>query len=292
MVFRSTYNYFRNQILRQNISGEYQKRRSSNVARIFFINGIFNISTGLIALYHFSKMSIVSIPYSSDLNTVIPLKQGKQYLYIELSNLYQNNLKYSKSINHDQLKGKTTDLNLSETAPLDYLNGLPIYPAGLIADTFFQDRISIEGVDLSVEDISWGRERDLIGMTDYEVGEFAYPPSWIPGEQSDGIPLNTTRGSGLPELDERFVNWIYLSAFPRARKLWGILDVPRDGEYPLNVQSFFDLSNKNIYITTEPWASFRNYFVPITLFTVGILSFFTALYVSKHAGRLDSLQGN
>ena len=60
--------------------------------------------------------------------------------YYKLTNFYQNHRRYVKSLNSDQLKGKYVspkDLDNSDCKPLSTIDGVAIYPCGLIANSLF-----------------------------------------------------------------------------------------------------------------------------------------------------------
>jgi hypothetical protein len=63
------------------------------------------------------------------------------FLYYKLTNFYQNHRRYVKSLDSNQLKGKfvsAKDLNNGDCKPLAVAsNGRPIYPCGLVANSFF-----------------------------------------------------------------------------------------------------------------------------------------------------------
>jgi len=87
---------------------------------------------------------------SSQLQCVIlfevPADLGpKVLLYYKLTNFFQNHRRYVKSLNSDQLKGKgvsSGDLESSNCKPLATRDGKPIYPCGLIANSFFNGTLS------------------------------------------------------------------------------------------------------------------------------------------------------
>lgn len=61
-------------------------------------------------------------------------------LYYKLTNFFQNHRRYVQSLDTDQLKGKavrSSDLDSSTCKPLSTIDGKPIYPCGLIANSLF-----------------------------------------------------------------------------------------------------------------------------------------------------------
>lgn len=67
--------------------------------------------------------------------------QPSVLFYYKLSNFYQNHRRYVKSLNSDQLKGKSvkaSDLKDGDCKPLALdSNHIPIYPCGLVANSLF-----------------------------------------------------------------------------------------------------------------------------------------------------------
>lgn len=77
-------------------------------------------------------------------NLTIPEKMvAPIYFYYQLTNFYQNHRRYVKSRADSQLQG---DLSGSTSACDPLINGgpnsLPIYPCGLIANSFFNDNFT------------------------------------------------------------------------------------------------------------------------------------------------------
>lgn len=58
------------------------------------------------------------------------------YFYYQLANFYQNHRRYVKSRSDGQLRGDLT-ADTSTCDPLQTYAGSPIYPCGLIANSFF-----------------------------------------------------------------------------------------------------------------------------------------------------------
>jgi len=66
--------------------------------------------------------------------------QAPVFMYYKLTNFYQNHRRYVNSLDSDQLKGKyvsPADLNDGDCDPLGTLNGVAVYPCGLIANSLF-----------------------------------------------------------------------------------------------------------------------------------------------------------
>lgn len=281
MTLADDYTEVRNSILAQRIEGTYVKRRPSQSFRTLLALGLFNMALGLTAIFTYLNAPTTLLTYSENLQTSVFLPKGTNYLYIEIGGLYQNYLSYTKSINYDQLKGETLGLNLADTKPFDYNGDIPYYPAGAIASTFFQDRISLDGLEIETDDISW--MTGVIGTTSYIPEEISIPENWTEATNEGTAPLNTASDSGLPILNERFVNWISLAFLPDFKKLWGRVEVPESGRYNLTVESIHDLSeSKGILISRKSTMGIPNYLGSICIIAMGGLSILCAYYLRSY----------
>lgn len=280
---RENYRDVRNSILNQRIEGTYLKPRPSSSYKTLLVLGIMNIGLGLSALINYFSVPHVHISYTEDLQQTIYLTKGTAYLYITVEGLYQNYLPYTKSINYDQIEGKTNDLNLNDTKPFDFLNGKPYYPAGAIAETFFQDKISLEGIKINSNDISWKGESGLIGKTNYTPSDIVFPESWSPETNRGTVPLNTQENSGLPILNERFANWISLAAFGNFSKLWGKMEIPSDDYYRLKVESNEGYyKSKGISISHANIMGIPNFYGYLCFIIIGLMCIMSGIYIKNH----------
>lgn len=120
-----------------------------------------------------------------DLNFTIDMNiDGPLYLYYEISNYYQNNIKYSSSVNWNQMMGKTdvsqSDLGTScdpATTTTDNANSaLTLNPCGLIAKSYFTDAFSasvpsgtsnsFNQVEMSTDEITGPLDQSLFRQPD------------------------------------------------------------------------------------------------------------------------------
>lgn len=281
-MFQNIYEYFKNKIVRQELEGSFKSNSMGYTDIYLILLGVTNVILGIVSFWMFYNTEIVQIKYRSDVFESIYLKPGEYNIYIEVYGFYQNHLKYAKSINYDQLGGKTIDIDLKDCIPYAYKNGKPYYPAGMIANTFFQDVIEIENVKIHSDNISRTNEIKLIKMTNYNKSQIVRPQDWTASTNAGQKPLNTTEDSQIPILDERFVNWINISAFPWFKKLWGRMKITKGGKYKMKIESIFDYAKKGIYITQKNWLGIRNYFITFGLLLIGlssiVLGFFIRFY--------------
>lgn len=262
-------------LLSQKLPGLYRSQGSSRIFLIFFfLLGILNLIFGVIATLVYNGLFQTSIPYDSDMETNVYLPEGKIYFYLEMKDFYQTNLRYSKSISRDQLKGERPD-DLKSADPLDYADGKPIYPAGLLPNTFPQDEFWIDGLNIQTDNIAWNSERNSVKPPAYTRDEVVPPPLWEDYVEVPDLSLN-----------ERFVNWIYISPFSSFRKLWGIIYVEEEGEYTLNTVSLFPYGRKYMTFMQSSVIGPRNYFLSIGMVVVGasiILLSFLALRIDARS---------
>lgn len=246
-------------LLSQKLSGTYRSE-SNRIFLVFFLFvGVLNLTLGVLALIVYANLFETSIPYDGDLRTSVYLPSGKVYFYLEMKDFYQTNLRYSKSISHSQLKGERPR-SLSSAEPLDYSAGTVIYPAGLLPNSYPQDGFEIEGLEIQTTGIAWDTEMDTVRPSGYTRDEVVPPPLWQ--EYAEVPDLS---------LDERFVNWIYISPFSSFRKLWGIIHVEAEGTYVLNVTSRFPYGRKYVSLMQSSFIGPRNYFLCTGMLVIGVL---------------------
>lgn len=281
MIGESLYEKFKDQVFRQEVDGTYKQNKIESAAKWMVLFGFLNIGLGMLSYATYFHMGASTLKYSQDAMRDVYFGKGTHYMYIELSKFHQNHLKYTKSLSYEQLSGKTQNLNLTHCRPYAYRDGRPYYPAGLIANTFFQDRIRIKGLPIRSTGISWGSEKKVVGISGYRPSSIEIPETWTPSTNKGQTPLNSAGRSGLPILDERFVNWIYLSTFSRVRKLWGIIDVKEAGNYTVEIESIFDFSPKALYFTRMSWMGLKNYFLCASLVVLGVVSVLSGVCIRK-----------
>lgn len=281
MIFSDYYNRIRDGVLRENLNGTYIKRRPSNCVKKILALSIVSLGTAFCALYSLIYVHTTDIPYVDDLKTRVYLPKGTSYLYINIDGLYQNYLSYSKSISYSQLKGKTENLKLKSTEPFDYNGKLPYYPAGAIAATYYQDEISIDGLEIETSGIS--RNTGIIGYTSYFPDEISIPINWTASTNKRATPLNTFKQSGLPILDERFVNWVTLSAFSNFKKLWGKIEITESGNYDVVIKSRNSPGEKkSVFIAEKSILGVPDTSRVVGLFVIFFFTFAVSIYLSKY----------
>jgi len=282
MVLSDYYNRLQDGILSERLDGTYVKKSPSKCSKYILALGILNFAYFISSLYTYLNLSVTNIPYTQNVRTKMYLPKGTNYMYIDIGGIYQNYTTYAKSISYSQLKGKTTDVNLQGTWPFDYNGGKPYYPAGAIAATYPQDIFEIVGLDIDSTGITHSGGKKIIGYTEYKPNEISIPENWTGETNYNTQPLNTFRRSGLPILNERFVNWTLLAPFSNFKKLWGKVEVERSGYYDLLIDSKYDLpKSKGVIFSEKSVLGLPNYYAVGCYLIVGILSIGASVYLSK-----------
>ncbi|CAD25506.1 CDC50-LIKE PROTEIN [Encephalitozoon cuniculi GB-M1] len=253
-------------LLSQKLPGTYRSDSNRNFLFVFFIIGLLNLILGVIATFVYSSLMETTIPYTDDLSTDVYLPSGKIYLFLEMREFYQTNLRYSKSISYDQLRGERPK-SLNAASPLSYEDGKAIYPAGLLPNSFPHDEYEIDGVEIETDGISWESERNIVRPPSYTRDEVVAPPLWPNYTEVPDLSLN-----------ERFTNWIYIAPFPSFRKLWGVIDVATEGTYTLNITSRFPYGDKRVSLIQSSVIGSKNYFLSIGLILVGLSMILLSLH--------------
>jgi hypothetical protein len=186
------------------------------------------------------------------------------YVYYELTNFYQNHRLYVKSYSPEQLLGEAlskSDLETKCGSKTETNDSLILNPCGLIANSYFNDRIvfdySSSGVTnrMNEEDIIWDKDLDKFS----QVENFEYKKLTTGSESCADVGLNTNCEKYVdsdgnmyrfyypnpdkyqylyetypPPLinpikgvtDPHFIVWMRTAARSQFRKLYGIISGP------------------------------------------------------------------
>ncbi|KAJ1908586.1 alkylphosphocholine resistance protein lem3 [Tieghemiomyces parasiticus] len=235
------------------------------------------------------------------------------FLYYKLTNFYQNHRRYVKSLDYDQLRGKSVSastLNSSSNSgcpPLATMNvngtSKIIFPCGLIANSIFNDTLgdpvlqnpadtTAESVlyPFSPNGIAWPSDKQNYAKTTYNLNDIVAPPNWwskYPGGAytSDNPPPDLST-------DERFQVWMRTAGLPNFRKLYGRNEgtTMKSGIYEMVIQDNYDVSSfdgtKSIVISTVSFMGGKNPFLGIAYIVVGVLCVVLGcLFTARHIYR-------
>ncbi len=231
--------------------------------------------------------------------------EGPVLQYYRLTNYYQNQRLYVRSVNWDQLKGKPLERDaLSECSPLigpDSDKSAVYYPCGLIANSMFSDRFGpMIQVDSKKEysfppnGIAWPSDSRRYGKTSYTLDQIRPPPFWAKSDlvDSDG------KYKSIPDLntDERFQVWMRVAGLPTFRKPYGKHQgsIP-SGSYTVLIDAKnFEVKSyggtKALVISTTSWMGGKNPALGIIYTVTGtVFLLFAILFLVKHMWRPRAL---
>jgi hypothetical protein len=229
---------------------------------------------------------------------------GPVFEYYRLSNYYQNQRLYVKSVDWAQLKGEAkTQSQLSDCAPLVGPNGdspsLVYYPCGLIANSMFNDTIGglvkVENNGESVtqvyvfppKDIAWPYDQNKYGPSKYTLDQVRPPPFWVNNKRlvkPDGTYKQ------LPNLhdDERLQNWMKVAGLPVFRKTYGRsnMNIP-SGIYTVLISSTYEVESygakKSLVISNTSWIGGKNSFLGYAYVVTGSVFLLLAIaFLIRH----------
>ncbi len=204
--------------------------------------------------------------------------KGPVAVYYRLSNFYQNNRLYAKSVSSSQLKGSAiTDKDLLwECDPLvTDTSGKIYYPCGLVANSFFTDTFTMakddESVDITISStgITWPGDENLYKKSEYTLDQVVPPMMWQNLENYPELNIKDGKYDGeVPDLskNENFQNWMKISGLPTFRKLYGRLvtsgGVLKSGTYTIKIKDNYAVTGykgtKSFVISTTNWAGGKN----------------------------------
>eukprot|EP00455_Lapot_gusevi_P051125 TRINITY_DN7556_c0_g1_i7.p1 TRINITY_DN7556_c0_g1~~TRINITY_DN7556_c0_g1_i7.p1 ORF type:complete len:345 (+),score=99.95 TRINITY_DN7556_c0_g1_i7:105-1139(+) len=217
--------------------------------------------------------------------------QAPVFFYYQLSNFYQNHRRYVKSRSDTQLRGdaieSASDDRLSSCDPLISSQNKPIYPCGLIANSFFNDRFnacviatgvrtddcnSLNGTNWQQKGIAWDSDLDK---------KFKTPATL----DRSKLYTKNTRGFDMPDVtDEDFVVWMRTAGLPTFKKLHRkVLDRSfKKGEtVRIDIQNNFPVRDfdgeKAVVLSTVSWVGGKNDFLGWAYIVVGIVCFVLGL---------------
>jgi hypothetical protein len=235
----------------------------------------------------------------------IPTEMGNPvFMFYRLTNFFQNHRRYVQSFDEDQLNGKAvsnTSLKSSDDCkPLTLApNGLPYYPCGLIANSYFNDTFSspvlLNAAGSSQDNstyfmtdvgIAWSSDKNRFKKTAYNNSEVMPPPNW-----ALRFPDGYTDENPIPDISqwESLQNWMRTAGLPTFSKLALRNDTTplQSGTYQMEIGLNFPVleyeGTKSLVLSTSTVIGGRNPFLGIAYLVVAGLCFALGMvFLVKH----------
>ncbi|XP_065654307.1 cell cycle control protein 50A isoform X3 [Hydra vulgaris] len=287
---------------------------ASTVLPVFFFFGTICLPIGIALYVTTSNIQEMIIEYTNCQNCEANLepmfKQGKStnckcelsinlntswkgdvFFYYGLSNFYQNHRRYVRSRDDSQLHGEVSSSVNSNCDPFGSSNGIVYAPCGAIANSMFNDKFTLEynnqkTVPMTYKNIAWKSDRTVKFKNPsqgvQELNKYKKPLYWF--QNASQLDLNDTANNGF--LNQDFIVWMRVAAFPTFRKLYRILDRESPlvtgfkdglpyGDYKLTINYNYPVSSfggkKRFIISQSSWAGGKNNFLGIVYIVVGTL---------------------
>jgi hypothetical protein len=206
------------------------------------------------------------------------------FIYYEISNMFQNHRKYSKSRDIYQLMGQAPSAATVQTScfPVATMGDLGFYtslllgpkdvanPCGLVAQSIFNDTFFLlppqnspkETIDIKFDHLAWDVDRQE---------KFKNSDHWKNVQWTD-------------KENEHFMVWMSIAGLPTFRKLWGRIEEELDpGKYRIAILNNYDVApfngEKRMVMTTGSRFGGKFYFLSYCYFACAAIALIGAVIV-------------
>lgn len=206
------------------------------------------------------------------------------FIYYEISNMFQNHRKYSKSRDIYQLMGnyRSVDEVKSSCFPVSTMSETGFYynllldpndvanPCGLISTSYFNDTFILlppqdspkDSINIKFDHLAWDVDREE---------KYKNLKNWKSEQWTDVE-------------DEHFMVWMSIAGLPTFRKLWGRIEEELDaGVYRIAILNNYDVrpfkGEKRMVMTTSSRFGGKFYFLSYSYFVCALISIIGSIIV-------------
>lgn len=259
-----------------------------------------------------NKSCVVSIDIREELEPPV-------LIHYEIENFHQNHRAYQQSRDDKQLYGSTKQdaIAAKNCEPLNIIGGIRLNPCGFIANTFFNDIISLENTDIEMIEtgIAWQSDIDYVfnqpddfkkepcpnnfteGCCDGDSWSCTEPAKdetddkyyryFYPDENTTQY-LYETYGDIISPLEgvtnEHFIVWMRVAALPNFRKLYGWINetIPKDTQLNFQIANNWEVTSfkgrKSLVVSKANVFGGKNDYMGNYYFGVGWFCIVVALF--------------
>uniref|UniRef100_A0A8C8TTV8 Cell cycle control protein n=2 Tax=Peromyscus maniculatus bairdii TaxID=230844 RepID=A0A8C8TTV8_PERMB len=289
---------------------------ASVVLSIFFATGGFCLCMGIILLLSAKSTKEIEINYTNICANCAQLREdssnfdkectcsvpfylpekmeGDVYMYYKLYGFYQNLYRYILSRSNSQLVGKDI-WDVKNCSPFQLSqNGTPIIPCGAIANSIFNDTITLSynlnsSINIEVpmlkSGLTWWTDKyvKFRNPTSSDLASAfagsAKPPHWA--KPIYELDIDDPGNNGF--INEDLIVWMRTAAFPTFKKLYRRLNRVHNfveglpaGNYSFNISYNFPVTvfqgEKSVVLSTLTWIGGGGLFLGLTYTVTGALT--------------------